>query len=186
MKTNIFRGFPRFVALLPHRDSRPGLWAYRRTLFARGFAGAYSFPPAAPLALSSRPFTGDELAALARALRESVRGAGKICSRGLLKQEGPGVFAFLGLALNLALPGDFPWPDAVCHVFPVPALCAALLDAGEPGPDVAGEETPPLLAFRAAAVANLVLRPLAAGEGAYSFAWQTGKPRWLPTRWLPK
>jgi hypothetical protein len=90
------------------------------------------------------------------------------------------VFAFLGLALNLTLPGEFPWPEAIRHVFPVPALCAAVLDAGDPEPEAAGDAAPPPLVFRAAAVVNLVLRPLGSGEGAYSFTWQTGKPRWLP------
>jgi hypothetical protein len=176
----------RFVALLPHRDIRPPLLAYKRALFAAGFPGAYSFPAAAPLALCSRPFTAEELKALARGLREAARAGegGKIRARSLIPQECPG-FAFLGLALDLRLPPDFPWPGAALHPFPAPALCAAVLKPGEAGAkaaQAAGElpGAPPPPSFRAAAVANMILRPLPSGEAGYSFAWQTGRPRWLP------
>jgi hypothetical protein len=36
------------------------------------------------------------------------------------------------------------------------------------------------LKFRAAAVANMLYRPLAAGEPGYSFSWKIGKLHWLP------
>jgi hypothetical protein len=184
MNTDFSRGILRFAALLPHRDCGRLVSAYNRALFVRGFPGAYAFPAAAPLALCSRPLSPEELKALAAALREAAReGGGRILSRGLLRGDCPG-FSFLGLELSLRLPPGFPWPEAAVYPFPVPALCAAVLKPGEPAGESAGAAAftgglPPL-SFRAAAVANLVLRPLPSGEPGYSFAWETGRLRWLP------
>jgi hypothetical protein len=40
---------------------------------------------------------------------------------------------------------------------------------------------PPQISFRAAAVANMIYRPLKTGDDAYSFTWKTGKLHWLPS-----
>jgi len=56
--------------------------------------------------------------------------------------------------------------------------------AGGLAGSVAGEKRAfgetPALSFRAAAVANLAIRPLAGGEAGFSFEWKIGPPEWLP------
>jgi hypothetical protein len=61
-----------FIVLLPHRDSLGPIRTLKNRLFAAGFLGAFSFPAAAPLALTARPFTGEELRALAADLRKAA------------------------------------------------------------------------------------------------------------------
>jgi len=56
-------------------------------------------------------------------------------------------------------------------------LCAALLAGADPLP--ADLPDPPTLAFRAAAVANLLLYPLSTGAEPYSWTWEFGRPVWL-------
>ncbi|MDR3160379.1 MAG: hypothetical protein LBU28_02055 [Spirochaetaceae bacterium] len=191
----LFRGIPelRFVILLPHRDTGKILRDYRRRLFASGFPGAFSFPAAAPLALVSRPFTAEELRDLARGLRRSGTEAGR---DGTFTAGPPGALpfpreasAFAGLSL-FGPTLDPPPPDAAAFPacrspFPALILCASLVPGGEG--DLLREKAPPprpgALSFRAAAVANLVIRPLEAPgpEPAYSFEWKTGRPYWLPS-----
>jgi hypothetical protein len=177
-----------FVVLIPHRDSVPFMRAYSRTLFAAGLAGAFSFPPAAPLALVSRPFTRGELKALALALRElSLRDGreGKIRTGAAAALPCPledacGEFAFWGLTLDLPL-GALSFPAGgekkIRRRFSGPILCAAIIGPGDKG-RAPSYEGPPV-SFRAAAVANMRLRPLAQGEAAYSYEWETGLPAWL-------
>jgi hypothetical protein len=169
------------IILIPHRDGAGRLEEYRHSLFASGLAGAFSFPAAAPLALVSRPFRGEELKALAGELRALTRqegGGGKFRSAGTLSAACPlGGFNFFGLSLE-------PWGDLpslggekVVYRFPALCLCAALLVPGEsPG----SLPAPPELSFRAAMIANLAICPLSQGEAGYSFAWKTGRPVWLP------
>jgi hypothetical protein len=174
----------RFVVLLPHRDAGKILRDYRRRLFAAGFPGAFSFPAAAPLALVSRPLSAGELRDLARALRQaSIEGgrdgtftAGPLGSLAFPKAAAP--FAGLSLfGLVLDPPPQAPVPDA--RPFPALILCGALVPEGASAP----APVPGALSFRAAAVANLVIRPLDLPPGpepAYSFEWKTGRPYWLP------
>jgi hypothetical protein len=201
MKTRS-REFPelRFVVLLPHRDAGKIFREYRRRLFASGFPGAFSFPAAVPLALVSRPLSAGELQALARALRQaSIEGgrdgtftAGPPRSLPFPREASPlAGLSLFGPALDPPVPGfdgasgsAFP---ACRYSFPALILCGALIPAGgegrEKAPPPAGDLFPAPLSFRAAAVANLVIRPLDLPPGpepAYSFEWKTGRPSWLP------
>jgi hypothetical protein len=176
----------RFIILIPHRDGGRILEEYRRELFASGLSGAFSFPAAAPLALVSRPFSGEELKALAAGMRElSLRngGDGKFRPAGAGTAASPaGGFRFFGPLLE-------PWDPALLSLggskalyrFPALCLCAALLGPGDE-PASAGLT----LSFRAAMIANLAIRPLDQGEEGYSFAWKTGRPVWLPAYKKPK
>jgi hypothetical protein len=165
---------------------------YRRKLFSTGMAGAYSFPAAAPLAEVSRPYSEDELKALARDLREiSVLDGrdGKFHTAGTGRVPwdhagGPDIF---GLRLELTA-GERPSGAAllaaslqslrnakVALVFPECILCAGLSGSGDRGLPEA-----PCFSFRAAKLANLAIRRLESGEGGYSFEWKIGTPVWLP------
>jgi hypothetical protein len=64
--------------------------------------------------------------------------------------------------------------------FPQVVLCAALTPGGLP-PDLSLPALP-TFSFRAAAMANMTLRPLAAGADGYSFQWKIGPLFWLPKR----
>jgi hypothetical protein len=190
MKTPL-RGFPeqRFVVLLPHRDAGKVLRDYRRRLFATGFPGAFSFPAAAPLALVSRPFTAGELRDLAHALRQAGIEGGR---DGTFTAGPPGSLPFPGEAAPFAglslfgpvldlVPRDLPFP-AIRRPFSALILCGALVSRGEEAPLREGAAALGPLSFRAAAVANLVIRPLGepGPDPAYSFEWKTGRPSWLP------
>jgi hypothetical protein len=185
----------RFILLLPHRDGGKLLGAYSRRLFAEGFLGAYSFPGALPLGIVSRPLTRGELGALALTLRQltlSGGGDGKIRTgrperafpvRGPAAGEArlPGLTLF-GPSLDLGLPPDLLPREILRFRFSAPVLCAALIlrDTPEGSPPPA-----PAFSFRAAAVANMILRPLPGGEdpGNFegpSFEWKIGERVWLP------
>jgi hypothetical protein len=152
--------------------------------------GAYSFPPAVPLALLEKPLGAPELTALAASLRALSLEAGSgvfTADSGAppLLVSGPGGFSFWGLPLNIpvpSLPSSLPFPRA--------ALCAAVA-----GSDSAAEREiilragdPPLPRFRAAAAANLAVEFLP-GDGCapgkedaiagLSSRWLIGKPHWL-------
>jgi hypothetical protein len=174
----------RFIILIPHRDGCRILEEYRRKLFASGFAGAFSFPIAAPLAQVSRPFSREELKALAGEMRELTltKGReGKFRAAGAASSSAGGL-RFFGPRLE---PWDERLPSlggskALCR-FPALCLCAALL-----GPADVPVEAGPELSFRAAMAANLSIRPLDQGERGYSFAWNIGQPVWLPACRKPK
>jgi hypothetical protein len=197
------RGGLRLLALVPHRDIRKKLRSWSGTLFAAGLAGAWSFPWVVPLACLSRPLTAGELRDAAFALRgESAGGDGKFRtgapalspfpaflfsrSGGALNEpDGRGSPAVYGPRLE---PGNFEEAlknsgaaKALYWFFP-PVLGAAVIDSAGPEAAMAADRfpDPPLLAFRAAALVNMVFRPLNTGDRAYSFAWKTGRPRWLP------
>jgi hypothetical protein len=80
----------------------------------------------------------------------------------------------------------------VIHPFPALVLSLALAaPAEEPLAERLRDLPPPAPGFfRAAMVANLAIKPLdgafpagavPGAEENYSFAWHTGKPRWLPS-----
>ncbi|MDR2493606.1 MAG: hypothetical protein LBD24_00095 [Spirochaetaceae bacterium] len=162
----------RFIALIPHRDSAALIERYRTRLFAAGVAGAYSFPVAAPLAAVSRAFTPSELKNLARTLRNT----NPVISFGTLREESWPPFTFCGPELNMTPPELAE--DRVLWRCSPPLLCAALITTGESR----SLPPPPTGSFRAALVANLIIRALGQGHRAYSFEWNTGTPFWLPTR----
>lgn len=183
----------RFLILVPHRDTVKILRDYRRLLFRAGFPGAFSFPTAAPLALLSRPCTGEELKGIARTLRQSSLAGGR---EGKI-QGGPpelipfpdvpggGVlsgFSFFGPGLNLPVP-ELSLPGLV---YPFPALVLTTSLVGKGGHPLIRESVPPIrpFSFGAAAAANMVIRPLDgqgdSGGDAYSMEWKIGRLSWLP------
>jgi hypothetical protein len=180
----------RFAVLVPHRDIRPALYSYRRRLFAAGILGAYSFPPAVPLALLEKALDAPELKALAASLRALSHEAGfgvfTADSGGPpLLISGPGGFSFWGLPLNIpvpSLPGSLPFPRA--------ALCAAAAgsDSSAEREIILRAGDPPLPRFRAAAAANLTVKFLPGDRRTpdkedaitgLSSRWLIGKPQWL-------
>ncbi|MDR0524713.1 MAG: hypothetical protein LBG90_02440 [Spirochaetaceae bacterium] len=167
----------RFVALIPHRDALFGIEAYKRQLFEAGVIGAYSFPAVAPLGAFSRPLSLEELKTLAVFLREASRNKDKpgtfipgeprvlryASGTTVLRLFGP---ELAGPAISLDAPGVW---------FPSTVLGAGLL------PDFAENlPPPPPCFFRAAMLANMVLRPLKSGAEGYSFEWKFGAKVWLP------
>jgi hypothetical protein len=167
--------------LVPHRDVRLPLREWSGALFAAGLCGAWSFPWVSPLALAAKPFSSDELKILAGNMRNLAESSGGKFISGnaapVLLDKNISVF---GPALNMALPGLFFPPRLAAKIksrFSPLALGAALLHGEEPPPAL-----PPPLSFRAAALANMVIRPLASGnaEDRYSFEWKIGPLRWLP------
>jgi len=94
--------------------------------------------------------------------------------------QSPAAYRFRGPALDLPPPD---WsriaPAPVCRPFPVLVLCAALANDGEPEPETALPALP-ALSFRAAAVANMIIKALPSGAAGYSFKWRIGKLFWLP------
>jgi hypothetical protein len=177
----------RFAVLVPHRDCLKALRDYRRSLFAAGFPGAYSFPPVVPLALVSRPCTPGELRNLSASLRKiSLSGDadGTFHTGEGTAAECPGGPVLWGPALDIRLSSlPFPPPDALNFRFPAPVLAAAIIGprTGTAVTDDAPAAPPPVprLSFRAAAVSNMILKPLPGGE--YSFIWEIEKLYWLPS-----
>ena len=185
----------RFIILIPHRDILKPFGEFRQKLFAEGFPGAHSFPTAAPLAEVSRPFSREELKDLAGNIRKlTMENDGKIRNSGIAVAGCPDKLSFFGAVLDLPVNENlFPQSakNKILHTFFRPVLCAALVPSDV---DSAGEsqiqEKAPALSFRAASLANMVIRPLNAGDcglktgglktGDYSFEWKIGPPVWLP------
>jgi len=178
----------RFIILIPGMDTHKLLNEYQNALFAKGFYGALSFPPVAPLAELSRPLNRDELKELAGNIRKlSAVHDGKISSAGIGLNDGFGEYSFFGLQLDF--PANIPVIEEllsetargkIARGFFPPVLCAALVHPGEKPLPKEG----PALSFRAAALANLTIRPLpceTTGEApTFSFEWKMGDPIWLP------
>jgi hypothetical protein len=196
-------GLLRFAVLVPHRDSRRLLEARRPACFAAGLLGAWSFPAVVPLARLSRPLTPGELKALAVSLRQAALangGGGKITAGEPAEVPCPGLNGipggeprFWGPVLDLYTPGpdlylrppavsgDSPpglREEPVCSVLRPLVLCAALTPAMLPPAGVL--PALPAISFRAAAAANLTLKPLSQGAAGYSFRWRIGRLYWLP------
>jgi len=174
----------RFITLIPGRDTEKILNEYRAALFSKGYHGAYSFPPAAPLAELSTPFNRDELKELAGNIRKlTIEHDGKITSSENCTNAGFGKLSFFGPHLDLPVIKELLIQTAKGKIarafFPI-ALCAALTDSVR---EEAQAEKCPTLSFRAAAIANIAIRPLGASNGEalpYSFEWETGPLVWLP------
>jgi len=172
-----------YIILIPHRDALKPFAAYREKLFAAGLYGAHAFPRAAPLARVSRPLSKEELKGLAAVIRGLTReNDGKITGGRPSVVHDDSAFSFFGSTLNLpADEGIFPRGArlTILKSFLPPVLCAALVGPGAILKTPVPEETQPV-SFRAAALANLIVRPLAIGDADYSISWETGPPVWLP------
>ena len=192
-----------FIILIPHRDAGNRLEEYRQTLFSGGASGAFAFPAAAPLAELVRPFSRDELKELAHNIRllaeekpaaSGGKPGGKITNTGesaVVNAEG---MSFFGPALNLSMGKEiFPVStrDKIVQVLNPPILCAALVKPDRENSAVKENFAlikTPVISFRAAALANLAIRPLASGtfrsevSGApdYSYEWKISEQVWLP------
>jgi len=171
------------LVLVPHRDARGLLRAWSGSLFSEGLPGAWSFPWVTPIAALKRPLSNEELKSRALALRQIIEhSGGKIIS-------GPSEAAVIsnnvsvfGPSVNIALPDSFFDfnDDAVIRRVSSLVVGAALCETGST-PNVS--RPAPVLSFRAAALANMVFRPLPSSNGAYndfSFEWEIGKLFWLP------
>jgi hypothetical protein len=172
-----------FTVLVPHRDYARLIRLYRKELFAAGFAGAYSFPVAAPLAMTDRPFTRDELKEIAsnlRALSFSNNKDGKIATGKPRIISCPDIsLSLLGLELDIPAP---LFPENALYTFPSLILTTAVISPTESTILEKKEKLPqpPEFSFRAAMVANMIFRPLNQGAKDYSFEWKTGEAIWLP------
>jgi hypothetical protein len=182
---------PMFLAVLvPHRDMEGPLKAQSRFLFASGLPGARSFPHVVPLGILSRPLTAAELRSLGAAIRaETLKEGrdGRFCLGKPVLVPCPPFPAFYGPALDLnppeASPRIPPWKPL--RPFPAFALCTSLVTPADEGRLTKAGEPPPLSPswFRAAALANMAVRPIPAGAGdwSYSLSWKLGLLRWLPS-----
>jgi hypothetical protein len=182
-----------FVLLIPHRDMAGPLRALSRFLFSAGIPGAWSFPPAAPLAQVLRPLSPGELQSLASelrfaALRNAALSHGKISLGKPALVPCPLFHSFFGPVLDLP-PPPLPYPGLL-YPFPSLVLCTALVAPGDEAALETIRDIPPVnpAFFRAAMVANLTIKPLldpsercAYPLENYSFIWRIGKPRWLPS-----
>lgn len=179
------RGEPlRLLVLVPHRDARLPLRKWSAAMFADGWDGAWSFPWVAPLALLAKPLSVDELKSLAGAIREQSLAngqGGKFTSEQTDRAVFPGGAAIFGPVINIRLPDSFFPPASAAKIisrFSPPVLGAALLLDKEPAPVL----PPPPLSFRAAALANMICRPVPGANSAgaaYSLEWKIGALRWL-------
>ncbi|GHV68656.1 hypothetical protein AGMMS49928_08720 [Spirochaetia bacterium] len=170
----------RFAVLVPHRDTGVLIRPYRRSLFAAGLAGAWSFPDAIPLARLSKALSADELKTLAltlRALSLEDGCKGWFRSAGAAAETLPSFAGFYGPLFNVPAPPVRLFPaETLLHRFPRLVLGAALTGGTPPAAQL---PEAPKLSFRAAAVSNLILRPLSSGDKDFSFEWKFGKPVWL-------
>jgi hypothetical protein len=175
-------GHIRFLALVPHRDTRLPLRAWSASLFAAGLEGAWSFPWVIPLAQMDRPLTSEELKDLARALRQEINQAGgKLTADPQVQSALFGEVSVYGPSLMLNFSDNFykMASSAITRRLSPLVLGAALLYGALPEdiPD------PPQISFRAAALANMDCRflPLGdGGKGSYLIEWKIGKLHWLP------
>jgi hypothetical protein len=176
------------LVLVPHRDVRRLLRIWSASLFAFGVDGAWSFPWVAPLASLHRPLAAREIKPLAHQLRRhaNLLDGRKFTSRELaatalptnkISGEMPQVF---GPGLNIDLPHDFFEPCKEAAINPIAPVVLGSVLAHAPLPlDIPAS---PEIAFRAAALANMHLRPIMQGSDwdGFSFEWSIGTLCWLP------
>lgn len=199
-KKEIFR----YIILVPHRDAARALEEYRHKLFSGAVPGAHSFPAASPLAEVSSPFSREELRELSGSIRRLImENNGKTLNAGANRRSESGIFLFFGPVLNLAI-NERSFPESatgkISKILSPPLLCAALLNpAGlrflaaenSSAKEIPVPEDPPSLSFRAAALANLAIRPLkvsaqgSASPAELSYEWRLGPLVWLPKRQTP-
>jgi hypothetical protein len=131
------------------------------------------------------------LKSLAGALREESLAVGsrdgKIWTGSALMQDFPGgrgIRAFLGIELDIRLPGMAGPEQAekgsgLLYRFRRAALCAALVPKAGVAPPLP-IPPPPVFSFRAAALANIGFTFRALSAGGHAAEWETGPLIWLP------
>ncbi|MDR1148902.1 MAG: hypothetical protein LBK66_09755 [Spirochaetaceae bacterium] len=164
----------RFIVFVPHANVCAEFNKYRRTLFACGYGGAYSFPAASPIALVKKPASISELKSMAALFRQrSYDGAagGKMQTELLSSIYLPDGKIITGPCLSIDAP---PLPESITLIesFPKLILGAGIFSV----PPVLPQLAPPLK-FSAAALANMTFQALGC-EASYS--WTIGALQWLP------
>jgi hypothetical protein len=89
--------------------------------------------------------------------------------------------AFFGPALDIRLPEPLfagSAAEALVQAFPCAVLASAIV-RNAPSGLPSNLPPPPEIPFRAAAVANMIYRPIPGGA-VPSFEWQIGELHWLP------
>ncbi|MDR1073525.1 MAG: hypothetical protein LBL45_07610 [Treponema sp.] len=187
-----------FLAFAPHRDCGKGVEIVKRSLFSRGFYGAFSFPTASPLAVLARALTKDELKRIAAQLRENTFVDGKKgrITAGEWGTTALGGIFFGGQRLDVPVERLFQAGAAlprgvVVEAGAVPLLVEAIMRGDTPGAteddsalmEAAEKKTRIVMqlapfSFTAGYVANLALRPLC--SDGYSFEWRIGELVWMP------
>ncbi|MDR1363692.1 MAG: hypothetical protein LBJ35_06550 [Spirochaetaceae bacterium] len=176
----------RFIVFIPHANVRAEFNKYRRELFASGFAAAYSFPAAAPVALVQAPASMYELRRMAALFRERSyenSAAGRIQTASISSAYLPNGKIIAGPRLSIETP---PIPESVSVIATFPELILGVgvfPERQRQSPLRLPLRLPPTLqppiSFSAAALANMTLRPL---EYETSYSWTIGEPQWLPAR----
>ncbi|GHV22041.1 hypothetical protein FACS189494_08280 [Spirochaetia bacterium] len=180
----------RLIVLIPHRDSLIEYKKYCRALFSAGVQAALSFPVVAPIAIVSRAWKPQELKNAAAQIRAANTAkwttgdfaeiAAPICN----SFTPPQGFSFSGVALNdVNINLD---NDSVIFKFKKLLLCAAVQMEEKPTTN-SSLITPPVVTFRAAAVANMIVHQIDKADNIGmsckiedSFEWKTGRLFWLP------
>ncbi|MCL2043263.1 MAG: hypothetical protein FWG89_03890 [Treponema sp.] len=186
------------LVMVPHRDSRLPLRAWSASLFAAGLPGAWSFPWVVPIAVLHSPLPGEKLTSLAHSMRQQIDIycgkfiAGTPAAVAVCVNEQKETLSVFGPVLNITLPDSFfsPAADALyCSLSPL-ILGAALVQSDTPHyphgflPAAIPLPPSPPVSFRAAALANMSLRPIFTGteQNCFSFEWKIGKLHWLPKK----
>jgi hypothetical protein len=181
--------------------------SFKRDFFSSGLAGAWSFPPAVPLALLARPPERAELRGLAEKLR-SMLGSRKISGTAWIKSSFPqasshAVFSapgpaslrrplpeLWGLRLDMPCPGSLVEGRKDALPFDQAVFVSALVRNSAAVPPEA-LPVPGRISFRAAALASMLFAPLLGSPaqdspatvspaGGLSFTWELDEPVWLP------
>ena len=172
-----------YLVLVPHRDTRVLLKKYSDSLLKAGLKDIYLFPLAAPMAELEMPLNKDELKLVAKSLRLAA-GKNKIFIEEMAfteLTESKGMM-FFGPRLGIEIPNDFfnnikkilsPINPSVIGMYMKPKK----LQSG--GSNPVQENFSVQLSFRAAAVANMIWKPIRKNEETY-YKWKIGKLYWLP------
>jgi len=182
METENRRG-QTFLVLVPHRDARGELRKNCDSMIKAGLTDVYSFPYIAPLASLSRALNSEELRQIAHSLRKNL-GSGKIQAE---EWDAAAVFprceknlALIGPKLNIYIPQNvFSQAEKKINALLSPPVIGCFLIKDDKELSSLLEIPREKLEFRAAAIANMLWRPLQANGEIY-YKWKIGKLYWLP------
>jgi len=181
----------KFLVLVPHGDVRAELKKYGENLIKNGLKGVYRFPFAAPLAALSRSLTDEELKHTACSLRQEI-GINIIYTKEtnivpFSDTWGLCPLALFGPRLELEIPSGLFCDNLKIKRFFSPLTIGTFLipDSNKDNQHLLAvnqkldEPLQDRLKFRAAAVANLYLRPVCF-DSEIGYKWKIGKLYWLP------